>query len=920
MLDSSQNLILINGVNKTAQLDLFQLGANGLYRIKFKNAHKLYSYSSERIVWLKNPEAIDLANCRAFANGKQLTDLAAIFAFHYKNKIYWHVKRANGYEQDFVDDQLCIIRSCLGDRKSKDIFDYLKRVANINDLKNKEGEKILAKQYDGITFIDDKMAIAPYLNPLKRIRHCKADSLIFPFGCNASQKKAVANTFENQISIIQGPPGTGKTQTILNIIANIILQGKTVLVVSNNNSATANVLEKLTKYDMGFIVASLGNSENKKSFIDEQSIYPQKISSWSYEIGDKIRMQHDVAESLVQLDGIFKLQEDLASSRQELQAIKLEWEHFKIGNNISETTYSIKYNIRSSSLMKLWLQYQTYTESDDIISLWAIGRLLNSLRLKWINFIIKHVLRLKSMHNSKSVVYVIIELQALFYTKRIVELEEKIESLQSKLKRQDSNAIFERLVDSSMGVFQSALYDKYSTKIWEKFSSDDLWKRPDDILKQYPVVLSTTFSSRSSLSSKTTYDYIIMDEASQVSIETGALALSCARNAVIVGDTLQLPNVITSEYKQKLDEAVDEFDIPAGYNCSKNSFLQSVCDIVSDAPQVLLREHYRCHPRIINFCNQKFYGGNLLIMTQDNGESDTICAFKTMAGNHVRGHYNQREIDVIQKEVLSVLDDRKDLGIITPYNDQVEQLVHQLPHIESATVHRFQGREKNSIIMSVVDDQITQFSDDPNLLNVAISRAKKKFCLVVSGNTQKIKGNICELISYIEYNNCTVTNSKVCSIFDYLYSQYTEKRMAFIDTHTKISKYDSENLTFALIQKILKNDQRFNCLGVLCHVPLRNIIKETSLLSAEELQYAANYNTHVDFLIISHVSKMPVLVIETDGYSFHKAETEQHRRDLKKNHILALYNIPLLRLSTTGSSEEEKIVAALSRSNSVNSY
>lgn len=144
--------------------------------------------------------------------------------------------------------------------------------------------------------------------------------------------------------------------------------------------------------------------------------------------------------------------------------------------------------------------------------------------------------------------------------------------------------------------------------------------------------------------------------------------------------------------------------------------------------------------------------------------------------------------------------------------------------------------------------------------------------------------------------------------------------MAFIDTHTKISKYDSENLTFALIQYILKDDQRFNCLGVLCHVPLRNIIKDTSLLSAEELQYAANYNTHVDFLIISHVSKMPMLVIETDGYSFHKEETEQYRRDLKKNHILALYNIPLLRLSTTGSSEKEKIVEALSNSNSVYSY
>ena len=66
---------------------------------------------------------------------------------------------------------------------------------------------------------------------------------------------------ENQISVIQGPPGTGKTQTILNIIANILISGKNVVIVSNNNSATLNVLEKLEKdkYGMDFLVAALGN-------------------------------------------------------------------------------------------------------------------------------------------------------------------------------------------------------------------------------------------------------------------------------------------------------------------------------------------------------------------------------------------------------------------------------------------------------------------------------------------------------------------------------------------------------------------------------------------------------------------------------------------------------------------------------------
>ena len=71
--------------------------------------------------------------------------------------------------------------------------------------------------------------------------------------------------------------------------------------------------------------------------------------------------------------------------------------------------------------------------------------------------------------------------------------------------------------------------------------------------KSIRFILSTTFSSVSSLHRDAVYDYLIMDEASQVSVETGALALSCAKNAIIVGDTMQFPNVVTEEDKKKLD-------------------------------------------------------------------------------------------------------------------------------------------------------------------------------------------------------------------------------------------------------------------------------------------------------------------------------------------------------------------------------
>ena len=214
--------------------------------------------------------------------------------------------------------------------------------------------------------------------------------------------------------------------------------------------------------------------------------------------------------------------------------------------------------------------------------------------------------------------------------------------------------------------------------------------------------------------------------------------------------------------------------------------------------------------------------------------------------------------------------------------------------------------------MSVVDDQITEFADDANLLNVAISRAKKQFCLVVSGNKQDYRGNIMDLIDYIAYNNFSLTESKINSIFDYLYSNYTTERMSFLAKHRHISEYDSENLTFSLIENILHDYSEFSHLGIFCHTPLRCIVKDWSLLQEDERKYISHYSTHIDFLIVNHVTKKPILAIETDGYNYHNENTEQHLRDEMKNHILEIYGLPLLRLSTIGSKEKEKILSTLS--------
>ena len=49
-----------------------------------------------------------------------------------------------------------------------------------------------------------------------------------------------------------------------------------------------------------------------------------------------------------------------------------------------------------------------------------------------------------------------------------------------------------------------------------------------------------------------------------------------------------------------------------------------------------------------SFCNQKFYRGQLIVMTKDQNEPDVLAMYRTTAGSHARSHVNQRQIDVIR--------------------------------------------------------------------------------------------------------------------------------------------------------------------------------------------------------------------------------------------------------------------------------
>ena len=91
-----------------------------------------------------------------------------------------------------------------------------------------------------------------------------------------------------------------------------------------------------------------------------------------------------------------------------------------------------------------------------------------------------------------------------------------------------------------MELFKTHLLKKYNIDEDRKqFNSDYLWKDFISFTVEYPVILSTTHSLRNCTQKDFLYDYLIIDEASQVDIVAGGLALSCAKNVIIVGDLKQ---------------------------------------------------------------------------------------------------------------------------------------------------------------------------------------------------------------------------------------------------------------------------------------------------------------------------------------------------------------------------------------------
>lgn len=290
-----------------------------------------------------------------------------------------------------------------------------------------------------------------------------------------------------------------------------------------------------------------------------------------------------------------------------------------------------------------------------------------------------------------------------------------------------------------------------------------------------------------------------------------------------------------------------------------------------------------------------------------------------------KGTYNQRELDVVSEilENPELAEKHEKIGFVCPYRKQANKAGKLLPkHIQSDTVHKYQGREKDIMIMSTVLSDTRDgregldFVDDPQMVNVAVSRAVKQFILVTDHDFLFKEGkDINDLIRYMQYSTLdeNVIESKIVSVFDLLYRQYSSKLGALKAKMNPDTKYKSEEALRVLLEEVLTEPQnsRFRYeQGIL----LKNLLGRVDLLTEEELGFVNN-RASLDFVVYYKQDKACALVIEVDGFAFHENNPEQLCRDALKDTILRKYEVPLLRLPTNGSGERNKIQKALDEFN-----
>ncbi len=276
------------------------------------------------------------------------------------------------------------------------------------------------------------------------------------------------------------------------------------------------------------------------------------------------------------------------------------------------------------------------------------------------------------------------------------------------------------------------------------------------------------------------FDIVVIDEASQCDIASALPLILRAKQLVVIGDPMQLKHISkvhTYEEKYIISTLGIDTNLRLDY---VNESLYDYCynlSITSRSQSVFLKEHFRCHPQIIGYSNKAFYGPKMgqeldILTNPDNYriEPKGIFWVHTAGTQHATRNLNQAEINKAVELACSLAAQHADItiGITTPFTHQAREISDAIPNnlrerIKADTVHRFQGDEKDIMILSlVVSNNSSKWKAEwinnkvPYLINVAVTRARNTLYIVGNANycrTLPIESPLGLLVKYVHEIN-----------------------------------------------------------------------------------------------------------------------------------------------------------------------
>ncbi|MDQ0483189.1 DEAD/DEAH box helicase [Guptibacillus hwajinpoensis] len=251
-------------------------------------------------------------------------------------------------------------------------------------------------------------------------------------------------------------------------------------------------------------------------------------------------------------------------------------------------------------------------------------------------------------------------------------------------------------------------------------------------------------------------DVVIVDEASMAYVPQAAFAASLGKRVIICGDFKQLPPIASARHP-----LVSKWLREDVFHCS------GIVDTVKEGklhPQLfLLNEQRRMHPIISAFTNDKIYHSlvkdhpkttemrhSIAESSPFNGQASTLIDTSHTGHFCFTGHSSKSRMNMWQLFVSfqaiyeSLRGGMTSIGYVTPYRAQakmmnllLEDLLQNERHeadILSATVHRFQGSERDMMVFDTVDSDpeyrpgmLLMGQNSERLINVAMTRTKGKF-------------------------------------------------------------------------------------------------------------------------------------------------------------------------------------------------